>query len=315
MTYYHIDEQTARRSHDMMSYSDYREGSKTAEYRALVDAAAELAERQKAKKPEYAETIDHLLDRYANKLAVWMNTESRIGAMCPSVLIAGGDGLPARRKQKQIERMDAHMRKRAVVDELLHRMKTIGTGGIKASDENVLIKLTDKLEDLKDSQETMKAVNAYYRKHHTLDGCDLLPFQQIEQLKASMARSYRAHPVPFESYHLSNNNAEIHRIECRIREIGDIKAAGDTELDTEIDGLRVIENTSIMRIQFFFDEKPDAEVRAILKSNGFHFAKSQNNAWQRQLNIRGRSAAARAVEQIAALHAGKREGGVKDGQA
>ena len=302
MTYYPIDEHTARLSHNMMSYSEYQEGSTTNEYRALVNAAAELAERQKAKKPEYAEAIDMLLDRYARKLAEWMNTESRISAMCPSILIAGGDGLPARRKQKQIERMDAHMAKRAPIDALLHRMKTIGTGGIKAGDENALTKLTAKLEDLKELQETMKGVNAYYRKHKTLDGCDLLPFEQIEKIKASMERSYRGHPVPFESYHLSNNNAEIHRIENRIRELTSIKEAGDIEKEAEgIDGLRVVENTSVMRIQLMFDDKPDAEVRAILKGHGFRWSPSQS-AWQRQLNANGRTAADRAIKKLQALN-------------
>ncbi len=45
--YYLIDENMARRSHEMMSMSDYREGSATAEYRAAVDKAAALVEFNK----------------------------------------------------------------------------------------------------------------------------------------------------------------------------------------------------------------------------------------------------------------------------
>lgn len=44
MRCYSIDEASARLAHDMMSMSDYKEGSKTAEYRRMVDAAAELAD-------------------------------------------------------------------------------------------------------------------------------------------------------------------------------------------------------------------------------------------------------------------------------
>ena len=50
--------------------------------------------------------------------------------------------------------------------------------------------------------QTMKAVNTYYRKNKTLDGCPHLSTEQIEKLKASMSGSYRANPKPFESYQL-----------------------------------------------------------------------------------------------------------------
>ena len=62
----------------------------------------------------------------------------------------------------------------------------------------------------------MKAVNAYYRKNKTLDGCPHLSPEQIEKLKASMSGSYRANPKSFESYQLSNSNAEIRRLKNRI---------------------------------------------------------------------------------------------------
>ena len=42
----------------------------------------------------------------------------------------------------------------------------------------------------------MKAVNAYYRKHRTLEGCSQLSAEEIETLKAGMARSWRSEPKP-----------------------------------------------------------------------------------------------------------------------
>ncbi len=300
-TYYQIDEQAARRSHEMMSMSDYQEGWKTAEYRQLVDIASAMAEREKKRKPDYAEAIDHLLDRYARKLAEWMNTESRIGTMCPSVLIAGGDGVSARRKEKQNRRMDAHMGKRAEIDRLLDRMRSIGTGGIAAGDANALVKLEDKLESLKELQARMKAVNAYFRKHKTLDGCAILTQGQIERLKADMNNAWRCSSAPFPPYELSNNNAEIRRIEQRIKEITETKSAGDRSYPAEgVEGLQVVEDTCIMRIQLVFDGKPDEPVRDILKEWGFRWAPSQN-AWQRLLNQNGRYAAKMAIRRIAEL--------------
>ena len=302
VTYYPINEKTARLSHDMMSMSDYQEGWKTAEYRQLVDIAAAMAEREKKRKPDYADAIDSLLDRYARKLAEWMNTESSIGTMCPSILIAGGDGVSARKKERQNRRMDAHMGKRTEIDKLLDRMHTIGTGGIKAGDANALVKLEAKRDDLTELQDRMKAVNAYWRKNKTLDGCELLTTEQIEKLKADMGRNWRTDCAPFPSYHLTNNNAEIRRLDKRIKELMEVKAGGDKEYSAEnVDGLKVIENTAIMRIQLIFDDRPDASVRDILKSWGFRWSPSQG-AWQRMLNSNGRNAARMAVEKIASLN-------------
>ena len=90
MTYYPIDEILARRAKSMNSFSGYVEGSATAEYRAAVDQAAELAEQQKRKvDPIHHERIDRLLDAYARKLAENINKQNEIAARVPSILIAG----------------------------------------------------------------------------------------------------------------------------------------------------------------------------------------------------------------------------------
>ena len=45
-SYYPIDEETARRAHEMMSFRDYQKGSKTWQYRVRVDEASMFADRQ-----------------------------------------------------------------------------------------------------------------------------------------------------------------------------------------------------------------------------------------------------------------------------
>ena len=87
--YYPINEAAARRAKEMNSYSDYKPGSATAEYRSYVEEAVQLAERQKARvDPMYHEKIDSLLDTYARKLAANMNKGFEIDARVPSILIA-----------------------------------------------------------------------------------------------------------------------------------------------------------------------------------------------------------------------------------
>ena len=218
---------------------------------------------------------------YSRKLAANMNKGYEITARVPSIMIAGGSNFPVRKKEKQNAAADKNMEEYREIQGLLDKIRSTGMGGISADDPNAVSKLESKLAKLEALQETMKAVNAYYRKHKTLDGCPHLSPEQIEKLKASMSGSYRANPKPFESYQLSNNNAEIHRLKNRITALTRRKELG--YVGWEFDGGRVEANTADNRLQIFFDEKPDKEIREELKGNGFRYAPSAE-AWQRQLN-------------------------------
>ena len=282
VTYYPIDEAAARRANTMNSYRTYHDGSATARYRAAVDQAAQIAEKQKKLvDPMYHEKIDRLLDAYARKLAENMNEGYRIDARVPSILVAGGSNFPTRKKEKQNAARDKNIEGWKEVQGLLDKIRGVGTGGISADDPEAVRKLKEKLDRLKQEQEGMKAVNAYYRKHKTLDGCPNLSWEQIEKLKASMSRSWRADPKPYESYMLSNNNAVIRQTAKRIEEL--TRMAATEFVGWEFDGGRAEINRADNRLQLFFDGKPDADVRAELKSYGFRWAPSVN-AWQRQLN-------------------------------
>lgn len=173
----------------MSSFDSYDEGSATAEYRRSVDEAARIAEEQKRKvDPIHHERIDHLLDTYARKLADNINQSNAIAARVPSILIAGGSNFPVRQKEKQNRAADANMAEWREIQGLLDKIRSTGRGGISADDPEAVQKLKLKLEGLERDQESMKAVNAYYRKHKTLDGCPGLDPVRIEKLKASMAR-------------------------------------------------------------------------------------------------------------------------------
>jgi len=51
----------------------------------------------------------------------------------------------------------------------------------------------------------------------------------------------------------------------------------------EYEGARIVENKDIDRIQLFFDEKPSNEVRTELKKSGWHYSKTNDDAWQRKI--------------------------------
>ncbi len=280
--YYPINEGAARRAKEAMSFSDYRPGSATAEYRHYVDQAVEIAERQKKRvEPEYHEKIDSLLDTYARKLAENMNKGYEITARVPSVLIAGPSNFPVRAKEKQNAASDRNMEEFQYIQGLLDKIRSTGMGGISADDPQAVSKLEKKLEKLEASQELMKAVNAYCRKHGTLDGCPHLIERGIENLKADMASGWHYEKKPFQSWQLSNNNAEIRRLKGRIEELTRQKEAA--YVGWEFDGGTVEINRVANRLQIFFEGKPDAAVRDELKSNGFRWS-PKAGAWQRQLN-------------------------------
>lgn len=296
--YYQINEEMARRAHDMNSMRDYITGETTSKYRAEVDAVIEIAEQQKKKYPDETERIDCLVDKYSRKLAEWYNKNARIEGFCPSWLVSGGSNFPVSKKEKQNRMRDNHIQEYYKIQNIVDKIKGTGTGGIKSNDERAIEKLEVRIEQLTELQETMKAVNAYYRKHKTLDGCDLIEPETIEKIKIGMARDWRSDPKPFESFELSNNNTNIRRLKQRLQELEKVKDQKTTEAEIEeIDGLRVVENVEQMRIQLLFNGKPCEETRTLLKSYGFKWS-PKNMAWQRVLNSNGKYAAGKVIEKL-----------------
>ncbi|WP_343214353.1 YodL domain-containing protein [Flavonifractor sp. An92] len=293
--YYSINEGAARRAKEMNSFSDYQPGSATAEYRHYVDKAFALAQEQKKRvDPMYHEKIDSLLDTYARKLAANMNHGYEIDARVPSILIAGGSNFPVRKKEKQNAARDSNMQEWQYIQGLLDKIRSTGMGGIRQDDPQAIPKLQKKLDGLEKAQETMKAVNAYYRKHGTLDGCPHLSPENIENLKADMASGWHYEKKPFQSWELSNNNAEIRRVRQRIESL--TRANEVAYVGWEFDGGHVEANRDQGRLQVFFDGKPEADARQQLKENGFRWAPSVG-AWQRLLNDN----AYRASDRIACI--------------
>ena len=170
-TYYPINENLARASHDMRSMSTYPDGYATREYRASVDKAAALVEEKKQKvSPYYHEKLDALLDSYARRLAQWTDDHNRNGASCPSVLVCGAGNFPVRKKQKQNAREDTLWHEYEEIEAILTKIKAVGTGPVDLADPHARELLTDQLNKEQDLLEYCKGANAYYRKHKTLRG-------------------------------------------------------------------------------------------------------------------------------------------------
>lgn len=281
--YYPINEDLARRAKEMNSFFEYKPGMATSAYRANVDAAEEVAEAQKAKTdPMYHEKIDSLLDTYARKLADNINDANRIAASCPSIMIAGGSNFPVRKKEKQNAASDRNMQEYIEIQKILDKIRSVGTGGISSDDPDAIDKLRAKLNRLVKHQELMKAANAAIRmKDATKGDAKLAELGYTPEEIKELRQPDFCGRVGYPSYALSNNNANIKRIQGRIEELEKRQSSPAPEGWT-FDGGEVVMNTDENRLQIIFDGKPDEETRSKLKSNGFRWAPSQG-AWQRQL--------------------------------
>ena len=292
MSYYTINEEAARRANDMNSFRDYKAGSATAEYRRMVDAATELAERQKQRvDPMYHEKIDRLLEIYCRKLAENMNASYSIEARCPSILISGGGNFPVRKKEKQNAARDRNLEEWNYIQGLLDKIRSVGTGGISSDDPQAVEKLEAKLATLEKHQEMMKAANAAIRMKDPAKGdAKLAELGYTPEDIAKLREPDFCGRIGYPAYELQNNNANIRRIRGRIAELK--KRTESTPEGWEFDGGRVVVNTAENRLQIIFDGKPNADVRTELKGEGFRWAPSQG-AWQRQLTDNAMRAARR----------------------
>ena len=296
--YFPINERDARAAHNMMSMRDYAEGSTTADYRSAVDKAYDIADKVAEKKPEEAERAYRLAERYSKKMAEYYNKESSIGMMCPSVMISGPANFPVKKKERQVAAWQRNHEFYEYVQGILGKIENIlyGREIIKSDDERAIEKLEEKLEDLKVTQERMKAANKAVRMKDTEAGDDALREMGYseEAIKELREPNYIGR-IGYPSYLLTNNNQNIHRIEERLKRLKAVKEKGSSEQEYET--FKAVENTEAMRYQIVFDGKPDAEVRTLLKSNGFKWAPSQG-AWQRQITENGKWALNRVVEKL-----------------
>jgi len=284
MGYYEINEETARRSHEMMSMSDYKKGSATAEYRAAVDRAADLVEQQKQKvSPFYHEKLDALLDRYARRLAQWTNDHNRNGASCPSVLVCGPANFPTKKKARQNARDDSLWKEYNEIQAILDKIKSIGTGPIDPADPHARELLEDRLQSLQNRLDTGKAMNAHYRKHKTMKGFQGLTDEKASKMDASIASAPPFAQTPLPDFELASLRGKIKRVQENLAKLDSLEEHKDDAANTlKFDGGKIFLNMEANRLQILFDEIPDEDTRAALKSHGFKWSR-KNEAWQRQL--------------------------------
>ena len=162
----------------------------------------------------------------------------------------------------------------------------VGTGGISSDDPDAIKKLKKEVEHLKDKQERMKAANRAIRMKDTAKGDAKLAEMGYTTEDIATLRTPKYGRVGFPAWQISNNGANIRRIEGRIKELEERSAREPEHIVTDLYELKVEDN----RVQFIFDGKPDEDVRSILKYHAFKWSPSRG-AWVRQASGNGLFAA------------------------
>ena len=223
--------------------------------------------------------------------------------MCPSVMISGAGNFPVKKKEKQVAAWDKNHEDYKEVEAILGKIEAIfyGKDVIKSDDENAIEKLQDKVDGLREDQERMKQANKAIRMKNKEKGdATLQDMGYTDEQIAQLREPDFCGRIGFPDYMLANNNANIRRLEGRIKSLQKTKSHGTRESENKF--FKVKENVEAMRIQLFFEGKPEPEVRDILKSNGFRWAPSVG-AWQRQLNNNGKYAVERVIRELEEMEA------------
>jgi uncharacterized protein DUF3560 len=177
------------------------------------------------------------------------------------------------RHRKDLKRLDQHFRRRAAAAE--------SNVIIFSDDPDSTEKLVDKIERLKRRQGVMKRANRLIRKADR-EGLADLGFSE-ETITRLFSQDYTGR-VGFPNYALTNNSANIRRLEKRLAAIQNAQHDESTEEQFPGD-VRLVDNVEANRLQIFFPEIPSEEIRRELKRNGFHWSPTAG-AWQRHRSNR-----------------------------
>lgn len=239
---------------------------------------------------EDAARIPEELERFREGLKTRTLAYLHSHSNCASSVITGGSNFPVARMRKRSRWADA--KSQEMLDFVERAKKSVKRryykdphAPIKSSDADAVERLTAKLTSCKKMQETMKAANAVIRKakkdkEKALAG--LLEMGLSEHTAKKIITPDCCGRIGFPSYALSNNLAEIKRLEGRLLKVKKAQETAPEEIETE-SGIRIEKCPQDNRIRIYFPGKPEEEIRSMLKAHGFRWS-PRLGAWQAYIN-------------------------------
>ena len=264
------------------------------------------AERQKAKKIYYAAKAEKAEREAAARRQASSAITSRIPFGQP--ILRGHHS--QRRHERDIERSHNHMIKSMEAlkksQAYASRAAGVGSAGISTDDPDAVKKLKAKVAVLEAQRDAMKKANAEYRqliKKGSTPEETVMALNIGDELKAAALNNFRFAPggakQPFPSFTLTNLGAKIKTAQNRIREMQQVAKAPAMK-EREGKGWKFAEDPASNRVTFEFDGKPSAEVRQVLKRNGYKWSRS-NGVWQRMANASGRASVNLVIPELERL--------------
>ncbi len=288
-----IPRSIAQASHSGTSYShELRAQQEIVDYvrhlrslKASLDALAKTPEQQAEAAAQFERYREGFRSRTRERLT------RRSGLV--STMIAGPSKFPV---ASQSKKSDAYDRKNNELWEWVERaqaaaqkaVRAAAPGGdptapISSDDENAIGKLKAKLAKLQEFQTYAVTANKIVRRKISNEAKIEALGQELgmsAKTAASLLEPDYGGRIGIPSYELTNNNANIKRIEGRIADLE--RAAKDTTREAELPGgITVTDDVEDNRLRITFPGKPDSATISALKSNGFKWAPSVG-AWQRQ---------------------------------
>lgn len=252
-----------------------------------------------------ADELQRFTQNHLSLTRAFWASESR----CMSWFIVGPARFPVERNQKRLRAADA--RREAVKHHYFKARRSLERrafphglpgGPIRSDNPNAIDLVRQNIAEREAKQALMKAVNEAYRAAvKDPEGekalrlfADLPPAGKLA-LRVFQPDGY--YNMPYMSYSLSNNSAEIRRLKDRLTGLEREATKTTTETATNF-GFTVRENVEACRLQLIFPGKPDSATRDVLKANGFRWAPSEG-AWQRLLNNSARQSVEYIKHQLA----------------
>jgi hypothetical protein len=170
-------------------------------------------------------------------------------------------------------------------------MNSLTPSIVRAEDPDAVQHLQTKIAAAEKLQATMKAANVIVRNRQLTDD------EKVARLVAECGqREHRAREllkpdfagrVGFPDYALTNNGANIRRMQARLK--GLANESGRASVTLAFAGGRVEDNAEECRVRIYHDVKPPAGTIAKLRTYGFHWTPSLG-CWQRLRNDSARYA-------------------------
>lgn len=293
---------TAKNAFYWTSFNPEQRGARLVEScdQELTQDLAELrrAAEQEGRTEDFPAISERYIRKYTELLRIWLGSESN----CASSAVTGPARFPVAKMEKRRRWADNHNQR---FRQWREKAKTAILKGLKPkiTPATELEAARKKLLEREAKQELMKTANAIIRRYKN---AAQRPAELETELRAAgvseagISYIFNARENPrtrFETWELSNNNAEIRRLRERIADM-EFKAAKAAEPQEKLyNGFKVVWNYEIDRVQIVFDEKPNADILRLLKKRGYNYSPT-NRAHQRKLTGNGMFTTKQLVPEI-----------------